>query len=537
VSDAKGILLVGGLAFVACAAVGFGIQIPEPWVHDEFSYLLAADTFAHGRLTNPTPPRWMHFETFHVIQQPTYASKFPPAQGLVLAFGQMVLGHPIAGVWLSSAAACAAIAWMLLAWLPRRWAWTGTAIAILSTSIVGSWAQSYWGGAVAAAGGALVYGGLRRLVDGAGHPVREATLLGFGLVVLALSRPFEGLLTALPALLLLCGWGMRALAVGRRLELVRAAVPVFLIGGLGLAWLGYYDWKVTGDPLRPPYQLYLDAYGTVPPFLFLPLETTAYRHRPMERMHGQWERRQYESQQPWPRRPAYAPNKLAETWKFFLGVAGTLALLGLPWALGDRWNRLALGVCLLVVATNVFAVTFANTHYFAPLTALLVLLQVQGLRQLLRAPPLLSRILAAVLVAALAWGFRERLAEHPTRAEYFSETRAEIIDLLDAQPGDDLVLTWIEEDQPFHDEWVFNGADLPGAGVVFARAIGPDSDARLIAAFPNRRIWRLTVSLGELRLQPHPADQPSRPSPETTGIRAAKQAVRPSAGSVLGPDL
>ncbi len=148
------------------------IQYPEPVLHDEFSYLLAADTYAAGRLTNPTHPHWQHFETFHILSRPSYMSKYPPGNGLALAVGQKLFGHAIVGSWLAIAVALAGVYWMLIAWLPGKWPLVGCMLLAINVPIIMGWGQTYWGGGVQLLGGALVFGLCEewlRLTDGSGR--------------------------------------------------------------------------------------------------------------------------------------------------------------------------------------------------------------------------------------------------------------------------------------------------------------------------------------------------------------------------------
>src|SRR5215831_9178367 len=105
---------------VGCLTIDAFIHEPIPRINDEFSYLLMADTFSSGRLVNSTPANREFFDTFHVLVEPVYVSKYFPVQGLFLALGQSLIGHPAVGVWISSALACAAMFWMVGIWIGPR---------------------------------------------------------------------------------------------------------------------------------------------------------------------------------------------------------------------------------------------------------------------------------------------------------------------------------------------------------------------------------------------------------------------------------
>ena len=150
------------------------------------------------------------FDTFHVLVHPLYASKYFPVQGVFLAVGEKLTGHPAVGVWLSSALACAALVWMLQAWINPGWAMLGGFIVVVQYGIYSYWSQTYWGGMAAALGGALFFGALRRLWDRFSWP--NSIWLALGLVILANSRATEGVLATLPGTLLL----LHQLAKNRR---------------------------------------------------------------------------------------------------------------------------------------------------------------------------------------------------------------------------------------------------------------------------------------------------------------------------------
>ena len=510
-------IAVAGLAPMLLRAALLPIEgVPEPGTTDEFSHLLTADTLASGRLTNSTHPMWPFFEAPHVFHRPVYASMYPPAQGVILAVGQVLTGVPWIGVWLSVGLMGAAVCWMLQGWLPPGWALFAALLVSLRLGTVSYWMNSYWGGAPAAIGGALALGAvawLRRRPR-----IIYSVMLGTGLSLLANSRPFEAFLLGLtigPALLVIALPSRRAWS--RTATVIAPALIVLALAG---ATDAYYQWRVTGSPWRLPYQVNRQTYGWPQTFYWQPaLPPGTYAQ---ETMYGyyRWERALHDRGRTLRGFALATVGKLKAFWPFFLGPALTPFVLLLPRAVTDRRPRLLAAVCLvMVVALSGYGFFFA--HYAAPVVGALFALLVQGMRHVRvwrwrgrpvgRAAVRLNAGVCGAMLLLAAIAHPEVPTEEPTLgwrppSWYMSapgSPRERVREQLEAQPGRHLLLVRYPSDHDARREWVYNGASIDAERIVWAHDMGPQKNGEIIGHFGGRRVWSLTWQDGQPRLTPY----------------------------------
>lgn len=526
------VLMVGVLALVVRAALLPNVPVPQPGFHDDFGYLLAADTFAHGRLANPTHPLWVHFESIHINQKPTYMPMYYAAQGLVMALGQVVTGNPWVGVWLSAGAMCAAICWMLQGWLPPGWALLGGLLSVMRLASFTYWVNSYCGGALAALGGALVLGALPRLKH---HPrVREALLMGLGFALLANTRPYESLFFGVPIAVAAWVWILGRKCLPYRKLIMRVALPMGVLLAATVAGMTYFFWRVTGSPFRIPYQVNLDTYIAVPYFPWQPLNLKhVYHHPVLEQfyLHG-WQMYFYYHDR---RHPFdVLAEKAADTYRFYLGPLLALPVI-LVLAINPRqfFRKLITGKSGFWVA--VCGATFAGAalpiyfipHYVAPMTAAIYALVLQAMRYLRlwtwrgkEAGRWLVRTIPSLCVLLFVLrAFAPQLHvptpvewKHTWESEHFQNLdRARALAQLEALPGDHLVIVRYNQYHNSDNEWVYNRADIDKAKVVWARDMGDSKNAELIRYFSNRHVWLAEPDLAPPRLLPYAARASGRP--------------------------
>jgi hypothetical protein len=487
--------------------------VPAPAIYDEFSHLLVADTLRYFRFANPPHILPQFFETFFVLQQPTYSSIYPIGQGLVLAMGRAIFGTPWAGVLLSISALCACCYWMLRGWVSPMWSLLGGLLAVIQFGPLNQWMNGYWGGAVPATGGCLVFGALPRLV--AERRKRDGAMVGIGLAMHLLTRPYESLFLVLSVAVFLAphwrGWRLFLRPLGVGMAIVALALGVTML----------QNRQITGSAFTLPYSLSQYQYG-VPAALTFQADPSPHReltpqqvldYRMQKSFHG-----------PGPETFGKFLTRLeyrVRFYRFYFLPALYLALLAYVVRARTFRDLWVLGT-LLLFALGVNFFPNWQFHYIAGATSLFLLVSVAGLEKI-------SRIQwrgfrtgeeAALLLIALCFAhFGMWYAMHVFDNQDFSiamrryetwnsinhaapDGHVEVNQRLAREPGKQLVFVRYWPQHIFQDEWVWNAADIDASRVVWARDLGEDEDEKLKSLYPDRKVWILEPDARPPRLTP-----------------------------------
>ncbi len=497
--------------------------IPIPFCPDDFSFLLAANTFALGRLTNPTPAMWTFFESIHITMVPTYMSMYFPGQGLVLAASKVVLGDPWFGLLIVSALMCAALCWALQAWLPPQWALLGGIVAVIRLGLFSYWTNTYHAaGSLAALGGALVLGSLPRLIKTARF--RYGLLIAIGMAILGLTRPYEGVLLGLPVAYALFRWIREGKNRPSAAVLLRRAVmPLAVMIGAG-AWLGYYDYKAFGHATTLPYTVDRNTYAIAPYYVWQSARPEpVYRHPVMRNFYHEGEMDFFSKIHSV---KGFIPQTILKISFFFLFYAGFVLLIPLLMVRRiflDRRIRFLVG-CVILLAFGMVIEIFLLPHYVAPFTAAFYAIGLQAMRHLRLWKPegkpvglALARFTIAICVAMAAIRlFAQPLhiaaAEWPASnwnftwfgPEHYGVPRARVESSLEALPGKQLVIVRYAPDHNTFEEWVYNAPDIDDSKVVWAREMGPEDNRKLIQYYADRKVWLAEPDAIPAKLSPYP---------------------------------
>jgi len=483
-------VFVGVLPLMVRIALLPALGVPEPLVADEFGYLLLADTFASGRLANPTHPFWKSFEAIYVFQQPSYSSIYPIAPAIPMAIAKLLGMHPWIGVWFAAGAMCALICWMLQGWLPPKWAFLGGMLAVCRFTVFSPWMNSYWGGAVAAAGGALVLGALPRIMKR--QRPRDALLFGLGLVILAQSRPFEGTVFSLPLVGMLGYWLVREQRVTFRTRVTHVVLPVAIVMTALVAGTLWYNARTTGNPFLPPYLWHQHLYGTPQPLLWqAPIKDAPGVHGYQDIADVfHWQLDAHQQGFSW----SNEGGRLGLFWEFYLQPLLSVPLLLLPLVLRNRRLLvLFLSAVMLLVGNAMYSFFFP--HYAGPICGLMVLLIVSGLRYLrqlrFRGRPVGATVFVGIMISIVVSTAATAVGGvfQPLYITATSTARGQALKQLNAIGGKHLVLVRYSPQHRFDFGVVFNDADIDHSPVIWARQGDAASNEALAKHYNDRNVW------------------------------------------------
>jgi hypothetical protein len=355
--------------------------------------------------------------------------------------------------------------------------------------------------------------------------------MGLGVVILATSRPYEGLLACFPVAGCVAWWFFRDRRQALKNKVVGWLLPVGAVCAIGGIAIATYNQAVTGDWRELPYSLHQRQYFHQNVLCF-------HEIREPERVPVDRIAKYYLAARTAARRGrdavAYISESLILRARLFLafgfsGLKGTsdykqeVALCALPLVVVlagcTRWSLF----CWLTIGSTLLGEALVWTwfpHYSAPIYPLLFACMANGLRRLER----LARsklgdrfaMQGLVLGIAVVWSIeangrsaaRNLYAKlsppaHDSRFDEQILSRAGVLERLQSEPGRHLVFVRYDDAYTLNDEWVYNGPDLEAATVLFAHDLGSERNPRLIERHRDRRVWFATVADQTKRLTPY----------------------------------
>jgi hypothetical protein len=365
---------------------------------------------------------------------------------------------------------------------------------------------------LSALAGCLVFGALPRLRERT--LPRDAALLGLGLGVQMLARPFESLfldlavlLFFLPELRLRKQWPRLArIALAAALAAAPAAVLILL-----------HNHAVTGSWTTLPYALSRYQYGVPTTFTFQPNPVPHNSLTPVQQLYCEG---QAAVHGPVDTPAGYFARLLSRAgfYRFFFFAPLLLALpFFLPLLRQFRYAWIAAAILIFALGTNIYPYFFPT--YVAALTSVFILVSLVALQRLSQwkaAGPLAARWLLFLCAAQfLFWYGIHALGDESTlRAMAPFETapginfgdpegRIAINRRLAEAPGKQLVIVRYFSTHGYH-EWIHNAADIDRSRVVWALDLSPDENAKLERYYPDRKLWLMEPDALPPRLVPYP---------------------------------
>jgi len=342
--------------------------------------------------------------------------------------------------------------------------------------------------------------------------VRDSLLIGAGLAILANSRPFEGLLVSLSAGIFLFIHIINQRGQALWISIERIALPILVFLAVTITGMGFYNLRVTGNPFRMPYQIHEETYGMAPRFLWQkPSPEAAYRHKVIRDFHSTYELPLYTSQRSiW---GFLLEDVYLLSWgllvlnTFLIPVIIVFRIL-LLWTLRDSWARRAL-LIYLVLGLGLLTETFKWPHYAAPITGLNYYFVVNAMRlaqwRNRKIGQLVLWLTPLLAIAGLVVSLYGAIKKDNSSSWY--EQRAQLLKRLKQEDGEHLVVVHYGPEHSFHNEWVYNEADIDYSKVVFARATDGKQDCELAEYFKSRRLWSLDADQSIAKLEPYPRNQ------------------------------